>query len=160
MEDLFDKYRTHIRNLHERENKADEFGGRFNQETLDWLVDHDVKIAKAYHKVHGVITNHLNMRLWWSFNRKPHDFALTDSDKSWLDEVVSKMTNNDVENWVFPEPPTEPLTYLITCLKDTSTIQGIHLQQDAFDYMMENSPAFERRSNEIYDRDLANRNPR
>lgn len=155
MEDLFSQYRNHIRNLHERENKADEFGDRFNQETLDWLVDHDVKIAKAYHKVHGVISNHMNMRLWWSFNRKPHDFSLTDSDKAWLDDVVSKMTDEQVEGWVFPDTSSEPLSYLITCLKDTSSVRGIHLQQDAYDYMMDNCPAFEKRSNEICDRELS-----
>lgn len=155
MEDLFSQYRNHIRQIHESENKADEFGDRFNQETLDWLVDHDVKIAKAYHRVHGVISNHMNMRLWWAFNRKLHDFALSDSDKSWLDDVVSKMTDEQVEGWVFPEPPTEPLSYLITCLKDTSTVRGIRLQQDAYEYMMDNCPIFEKRSNELCDKALA-----
>lgn len=154
MEDLFDRYRKHIRNLHERENKADEFGDRFNQETLDWLVDHDVKIAKAYHKVHGVISNHMNMRLWWSFNRKPHDFALSDSDKAWLDDVVSKMTDEEMSSWAFPEPPTARLSDFITILKDTESIKNIHLQQDAYDYMMDNCPTFEKRSNEICDREL------
>ena len=160
MEDLFDKFRNHIRNLHERENKADEFGDRFNQEVLDWLVDHDVKIAKEYHKVHGVIVNHLNMRLWWALNRKPHDFALTDSDKQWLDEVVEKMTDEEIEDFAFPEQaPNDRLLYLITCLKDTNSVKGIDLSEDAYDYMRDNCPLFDKRSNELSDRDLANRNP-
>jgi len=114
-----------------------------------------VKIARAYYKKHGVISNHMEMRLWWAFNRKPQDFALTDSDKSWLNEVVSKMTEDQVMEWAFPNPPSGRLLYLITCLKDTRSVKGIDLQQDAYSYMMDNCPIFEKRSNEICDRELA-----
>lgn len=154
MEDLFSQYRKHIRQIHESDNDDPRFP-TLTQSDIDHVVERDVKIAKAYYKKHGIISNHMNMRLWWAFNRKPHDFSLTDSDKAWLDEVVSKMTDEQVEGWVFPEPPTEPLSYLITCLKDTSSVRGIHLQQDAYDYIMDNCPLFEKRSNELCDKALA-----
>ena len=65
------------------------------------------------------------------------------------------MTDEQVESWVFPDTPSEPLSYLITCLKDTDTIQGQYLQLDAYDYIMDNCPLFEKRSNELCDRELA-----
>lgn len=147
MEDLFDKYRKHIRNLHERKNRAFDLS---NQEDLEWVVAHDVKIAKAYHKVHGVISNHLNMRLWWALNRNPYDFGLSDSDKLWLHEVVSKMTDEQVEDLDFSEPPpNDRLLYLITCLEDSNSVKGVELSEDAYDYMRDNCPLFDRRSKDL-----------
>jgi len=156
MENLFSQYRKHIRQTHERENDNPRLP-TLSQSDIDHVVERDVEIARAYYKKHGELPRSpVGVRLWWDlFERKVTNFALSDSDKSWLNEVVSKMTDEQVMEWVFPDPPSGRLLYLITCLKDTSSVKGIDLQQDAYDYMMDNCPIFEERSNELCDRELA-----
>lgn len=144
-------YQKYIREFHLRENEDSRFI-TLSESDLDHVIEKDVKIATAYYKEHGKITHPMEMRLWWGLvGHKPTDFALTDSDKQWLNTVVSTWTVEDLEAKNFPKPPTGRLLWLIECLKDTASVKGIDLNQDAYDYMMENCPPFAKLSDEVYE---------
>lgn len=148
-------YQKHIREVHLRENEDPRFI-TLSESDLDHAIEKDVKIATAYYKEYGHLSHTMGMRLWWALmGRKPTDFALTDIEKHWLNKVVSGMTDEQIEKLDFPNPDTGRLLYLIACLKDTGSVKGIELQQDAYDYIMDNCPLFEKRANELCDKALA-----
>lgn len=155
MEDIINNYRTLIRETHEKENL--EFEERLTDETINQMIERDVMIAEAYYEEHGQITNHMEMRLWWHFRRPKIDFNLNDIEKHWVNKVVAKMTDEQIVNLDFPdcEPQSDRTSYLIKCLKDTSSVTSLENTQDAYDYLIENSPVFEQRSNELVEKDLA-----
>jgi hypothetical protein len=147
MEDIINNYRNHIRQTHEKENL--EF-----DEAINEMVARDVMIAEAYYEAHGQLVGHLDMRLWWVFKRPKIDFGLNDIEKHWINKAVADMTDEQIESLDFPdnEPQSDRISYLINCLKDTTSVTSLENTQDAYDYLIENSPVFEQRSNELYDR--------
>lgn len=153
MKAILSQYSKYIRNFHERENKDPRFP-TLSESDLEYHIQQDIKIAKAYLRKHGfVLRNPLEMRLWWALSgRTPTDFALTDTDKHWLNTVVGEWTEEEMETKNFPTPPSGRLLWLIECLKDTASVKGRELNQDAYDYMIENCPPFAKLSNEIYEK--------
>ena len=153
MEDIINQFRTHIRQTHEKENlEFDE--DRFTDEAINQMVARDVMIAEAYYEAHGQLVGHLDMRLWWAFKRPKIDFGLNDIEKHWINKAVADMTDEQIESLDFPdsESQSDRISYLINCLKDTTSVTSLENTQDAYDYLIENSSVFEQRSNELYER--------
>jgi hypothetical protein len=152
LQSLTKTLRNHLSEIHYAEN-ADPKHPTLKQSELEYVIDRDLKIVLAYLKAHGKVSHLMEMRLWYALSdiRKPYDFALKPSDKTWLDEVIATMTDEQHEDRAFPNPPTARLLYLITCLKDTDSITGADRQQDAYDYMMTHSQAFADREYGLYD---------
>lgn len=83
-------------------------------------------------------------------NRKGFDFMLTPEEVSLFEMEMDKMSDEDIGHYrfnidLFVEYPM--LKFLVQSLADVgnSSPDRINLQQDAFSYLMDNSPAWNKR---------------
>lgn len=151
MQDLVKTLRQQLAKRHYAQN-ADPKHPTLKQSELEYIIDRDLEIVLAYLKVHGNLAHLMEMRLWYALSdiRKPYDFSLKSEDIEWLDTTINNMTEEQVEDWTFPKPPSARLDYLLACLKDSNSIIGQDRFDDAFDYLMNHSRAFRETNERLY----------
>ena len=117
-----------------------------NKEEAEWLIESSVKIAEEYQRAFGQLAETKEMNLWWQDVRPRHDFGFTEEDFLHLEDILQDCSDHQVSTFTIPLPTEDgPLKDCLIALTRSTELHQRELQEDAFFYLLENSPYFKAR---------------